>query len=257
MLTTPSATLNLRLEPAHNPAPMKATSAVDTIGPLSRGALRHDVATRLLAAIFHGDLPAGTRLVIQRLAQKLGVSSTPVREALLELEAIGIVQFLHNKGALVKPFGPKELHEIYHLRRILESEAARGACGKIDRAELDTLRGEIAALQAGRGGRWSEREMATDRQLHELIAADCGSARLADEIRRYNLLVQAGRDIVGNQRHAQEQAMRDHLAIIDALLDGDAERAAVAMASHIDSTAAVVESLMFTNRAKAAQAKVQ
>ena len=51
----------------------------------------------------------------------MGISATPIREALVELESIGVVQFVHNRGTIVKPFGPQQLREIYHLRRVLEA----------------------------------------------------------------------------------------------------------------------------------------
>jgi DNA-binding GntR family transcriptional regulator len=215
------------------------------LAPLTRGALRHDVTTRLLAAVFSGEMPPGTRLIVQKLAKSLGVSSTPVREALVELEAIGIVKFLHNRGAVIGPFGPKELREIYQLRRILEAEATRAACGQLDRAAIAKLRDEIIGLAKLSGKKWAEVEMSTDRQLHDMIATHCGSMRLADEIRRYNLLVQAGREIVGNRRHAQEVAMKDHLAILEALLAENPAAAAQAMGDHIDRTAEMVCGIIF------------
>lgn len=199
-----------------------------------------------MTEVFHGAMPAGTRLIVQKLAARFGISSTPIREALVELESVGLVRFVHNRGALIKPFGPTELRELFQIRRILESEATRGACGRIDAAALEDLReetGVLAGLQ--RGEEWSEREMAADRALHRMIAAACGSTRLADEIERYNTLVQAIREIVGNRRQAQQQAMEEHLAVIDALLAGDAEAAAAQMARHIDRTADDVEAVMF------------
>jgi DNA-binding GntR family transcriptional regulator len=189
------------------------------------------------------------RLVVHKLADRFGISSTPVREALVELEAVGMVRFVHNRGAVVKPFGPTELREVFQIRRILESEATRTACGRIDAAALEDHRRETAVL-AGltRGDEASEREMATDRRLHRMIADACGSGRLYDEIERYDALVQAIREIVGNRRQAQQRAMAEHLAVIDALLAGDARMAADEMARHIDRTADDVEAVMFARR---------
>lgn len=213
---------------------------------LARGALRHAVVNRVMAEIFHGDLPAGTRLIVQKIAARFGISATPVREALVELEAVGLVHFVHNRGAVVKPFGPGELRDVFRVRRILETESTRLACTRIDPGALRDLREETARLAGGAGGDdWAEREMAADRRLHQMTAEACGSSRLYDEIERYNSLVQALREIVGNRRQAQQRAMEEHLAVIDALLAGDPDDAAAQMGRHINRTAADVEAIVF------------
>jgi DNA-binding GntR family transcriptional regulator len=214
---------------------------------LSHGALRHQVVQRLLNAIFLGDLPSGTRLIVMKLAAHFGLSSTPVREALVELEAVGIIHFEHNRGAVVKPFGPGQLREIYQMRRILEAEAARTACGNIDKSALKNMRREMQQLLEARHDRhWAEQEMDTDRQLHSLIASSCGSERLAQEIHRYDTLVQTLRDVIGRERRAQESALAEHIAIIGTLLTDDSEAASAAMARHIDQAAESISAVLFS-----------
>ena len=204
-------------------------------GPLARGALRHDLVKQLLTDIFEGRMPAGTRFIVLSLADRFKISSTPVREALLELEAIGVAQFAHNRGAVVKPFGPADLREIYQLRRILEVEATRCACGRIDAAALEQLKAELVALRSQRRGKqWLEREMETDRELHGMISAACGSTRLAEELRRYDTLVQSLRNVVRDNCDARQEALDEHVTIIDALLADDAVAAADRMSRHVD-----------------------
>ena len=227
---------------------MATVNTLDKVGSLSPSALRHDVVSRLLRAIFQGQLPAGTHLVVQKLAKQMEVSPTPIREALVELESVGLVRFVHNCGVLVKPFGPDQLREIYHVRRILEVEAMRCVCGRLDPALLETFKREMEELSTSKhenGSEWSDRTMAIDQRLHERIASGCGNTRLADEIRRYDMLIQEIREIVGNHRQAQERALKEHLPIISALLVLDAEKAAAAMSRHIESTAKSVEAAMF------------
>ena len=213
---------------------------------LAHGALRHELAKRLLADIFQGKLPAGTRLIIQNLADRFQLSSTPVREALLELEANGVVHFVHNRGAIVKPFGPEQLREIFHLRRILETEAARLACRRVDRRQLVELRDELRGLTGQtRGGKWLEREMLADRRLHAMICNSCGNTRLIEDIRRYDSLMQVLRDVVGNRRRAANEAVKEHAAIVNAMLAGNAAATARAMARHVDRAAQSAEAAMF------------
>lgn len=208
--------------------------------------LRHNLVRHLLRLIFEGRLKEGQHLVVQRIAQKHGVSATPAREALLELNSIGVVEMMPNRGAVVRPFGAEQLRDIYQLRRILEVEAARSGCGRIDLDELAALREEMLALRTDTSADgWSDRAMSADRRLHELIAKSAGNPRLVREIERYNILVQAARDVVGNEISAQLDAIQDHLAIIDAMLANDPVGAQQTMAIHIDNAAAIFQRAMF------------
>ena len=214
--------------------------------------LRHQLVGHILRMIFEGRLQAGEHLVVQRLAQKHGVSATPAREALLELNSIGVVEMLPNRGAVVRPFGGKQLQDIYQLRRILEVEAARSCCGRIDLEQLHALRDEMISLRQDTSiDDWSEKAMSADRRLHALISKCSHNPRLEREIERYNILVQAVRDVVGNALPAQLEAIEDHLAIIDAILTGDAEGAQRAMAAHISNAEAIFMRAMFPDFALA------
>lgn len=218
--------------------------------PVRRGTIRHQVVRSLLAAIVAGRFAAGHRMVVQSLAAELGVSATPIREALVELAGIGVVDILPNRSAVCRRFDRSEIRGIYQIRRVLEVEATRDACGKIPAADLSRLEQEFVNLigcQLGTSD-CSRRAMAADMELHQLIAKHVESGRLADEITRYNLLVQVVREVVDNDLRAQEVAIAEHLEIVRALQTHQAAEAAAAMDRHIRSTAAIVETSMFSRR---------
>lgn len=215
---------------------------------LQRGGLRQDMVGQLLTAIFQGRFHANNRLIVQKLAAEFGVSATPVREALVELAGIGLVDLLPNRGAVVRPFGEKQLREIYQVRRVLEVEATREACGQIPPEMLSGLQAEMNELAAAKQGpKWVKQAMAADRSLHRLIALHCGSRRLQDEIAKYNVLVQTAREIVRNENHAIERAIHEHIAILNALAAVEPEQAGTAVSIHIKHTADMVVEAMFPN----------
>src|SRR5688500_13467728 len=111
-----------------------------------RSTLRSELVSKILGSIFSGELLGGGRLIEEEVAEKLGVSRTPVREALGELAAIGVIQLRPNHGAVVRPFGPEQLKEIYHVRRILEVEATRMAGQHIDPNAVREIRDETQRL---------------------------------------------------------------------------------------------------------------
>lgn len=206
------------------------------------GLRRQAVVRFVLTEVFQGRLRAGERLVTQALANRFGVSHTPIREALIELAGIGVVDLLPNRGAVVRRVTASDVREVCQVRRVLESLATRQACGRIDLATLHAVATEIGKLAAAdRTSETAARARDLDSRLHDLIAASCGNTLLAAEITRLKTLFRAFRDVAWEREEARNDfhrigvEAREHLAIVRALLDGDAAAARMAMARHIRS----------------------
>lgn len=221
------------------------------VEPVLRGNLRQQVTSRLMTGVFQGRFRSGQRLVVQEVARAYHASPTPVREALVELASLGLVNLLPNRGAVVQPFGRQEIREISHIRRLLEVEATRCACGRAPPEELADLERELLQLGAlPHDQAWDQWARETDTRLHQFIAESCGSRRLAAEIGRYLTLFRSLRD-VSHQRDAWTNFSRsndvpEHLAIVTALMACDADRAAMAMDRHIRSAAVQLEDVIFS-----------
>lgn len=225
---------NFQSHPALISQPTIATPAgksASTAEPI----FKPDLVRRMLLNIFGGTWKPGERLREERLAADFHVSRTPIREALQELAAIGVIELRPNCGAIVTSFGPREVEEIYEVRALLESEATRLAGGSISVEELQELQDESTELLAtsSTSPAWSHRAWSTDRRLHDLIAARCPNRRLAREIARYETFVQIVRETVGNRQHFQDTAIKEHKAVLAALLRADPAKAAAAMRTHI------------------------
>ncbi|HUG93831.1 MAG TPA: GntR family transcriptional regulator [Planctomycetaceae bacterium] len=212
------------------------------------GRRRQAIVASVLADVFQRRLAAGQHLVTQHLAERFGVSHTPVREALIVLEAMGVLDLVPNRGAVVRSVAARDIREICQVRRALECEAVRRACGRVDLAKLRALRAELermTVVPARAAERFIKSYIAKardlDSRLHDLIAASCGNAFLAKELNRLKVLFRAFRDVSwefegarNDFRRLAEEA-REHLAIVEALLDGDGRAAAKAMSRHIRS----------------------
>src|SRR4051794_8623239 len=172
------------------------------------GQRRQAIVQSVLTEVFQGRLRAGQRLTTQRLAEHLGVSHTPIREALITLAGIGIIDLLPNRGAVVRRVTPHEVREVCQVRRVLECEATRRACGRIDLAELHALATALKRLQAARpnGTRFIEEARALDSRLHDRIAESCGNAFLAQELARLKALFRGFRDVAW----AHDEARNDY-----------------------------------------------
>jgi DNA-binding GntR family transcriptional regulator len=233
--------------PASKPVPQELR--------IARSGLREQVAESLLAAVFENRFAPGEKLVVQRIAKMLGVSPTPVREALVELAGLGVVSLIPNRGAVVNPFGSAQLKEMAQVRRVLESEAARCAAGKIDRNTLQNLLAELQQLDRLKPSISRDtRARHADTSLHALIAQNCGNHRLTAEIQRYLLLFQALRNVShlrdswNNYRHSND--VPEHLQIVKALLAGKPDRAAHTMDQHIRSVERTLAGVLFTSPAR-------
>ena len=115
--------------------------------------LRDVVFNTLRQAILKGEMEPGERLMEIQLAQKLGVSRTPVREAFRQLELEGLIQIIPNKGAYVTGIKVKDIQDIYMIRSKLEGLCARWACENITKEQLEEMEEVIylAEFHAARG----------------------------------------------------------------------------------------------------------
>jgi DNA-binding GntR family transcriptional regulator len=204
-----------------------------------------------MTGIFQGRFRSGQRLIVQDIARAYQASPTPVREALVELASLGLVDLLPNRGAVVQPFGPQEIREISHIRRLLEVEAARLACGRIPAGEVAAMEEELLRLGAlPHDQAWDQSARDLDTRLHGVILDSCGSRRLAAEIDRYLTLFRSLRDVSHQQdawtNYSRSNDVPEHLAIVVALLASDADGAAQAMDRHIRSAARTLVEVIFS-----------
>ena len=227
---------------------MREPNSVNPLEQPQRLALRHHVVHSLLTAIIQGELAAGTRLITSKLAIRFGVSATPVREALVELEQSGNVEILHHRGAVVKPFGRKEVRDFYAVRRLLECEAVRLACCHVDHELLSSLRSELEPFlgESGNGrGTWIKDLLAVDRRIHRMAVDHCSNRRLAAEIDRLRIVSETMRDVVEFDHNRHKGAVVPLLDVLDAMRQHRVEAGADAMERHINLVATTVETVMF------------
>jgi DNA-binding GntR family transcriptional regulator len=136
--------------------------------------LAETAARKLRSEIVSGELPSGSRLAEAAVAQRLGVSRVPVREALVLLEREGLIEFTPTGRACVKELSPRDFEELYVLRLALEPVAARLAAPAL-KADCSRLEKNLAATRRAR----SLREVTTlDLEFHEIILEASGNRRL-------------------------------------------------------------------------------
>lgn len=219
-------------------------SISESLPPLKcdHGLRRQAIVESILSDVFHSRLRAGQHLVTRELASRFGVSHTPIREALIALAGIGIIDLLPNRGAVVRQVTRRDVREICHVRRVLECEAVRRACGRIDPAELASLTDGLKrqmAVQDSERALFVQEARELDSRLHDRIAASCGNAFLANELSRMKILFRVFRDVAwehaGSFNDYSRLAVesREHLEIVEALAAGDARAASRAMSRHI------------------------
>ncbi|MBY0322470.1 MAG: GntR family transcriptional regulator [Reyranella sp.] len=187
----------------------------------------------LLDMILRGAIGAGEPVTERLIAARLGMSRTPVREAVRRLEGEGTLLRQRNGALVVQPYSMETFLHALAVRRLLEGETARLAAGKIAPAVLAALRERIERLRReglGDGGRQD------DRDFHAAIAQASGNPVLATTIA--DLRKRTAMFRLGRLPERLDQVCDEHLAIVDALQSGDGETARAAMQSHIDNVRA-------------------
>lgn len=143
--------------------------------PVARKVLRYEIKQIITDAILNGELNPGDRIVETRIARELQVSQAPVREAIRELEQIGLVETKPYKGAFVNNICKNEVFEAYKLRSLIEGHAAREVANKIDGQILAEFEKLIEKMKESASNQERTAFIENDVAFHELIIKSTGS----------------------------------------------------------------------------------
>ncbi|HKM33766.1 MAG TPA: GntR family transcriptional regulator [Lachnospiraceae bacterium] len=197
--------------------------------------LRDVVFSTLRQAILTGDLKPGERLMEIHLANRLGVSRTPIREAMRKLELEGLVTMIPRRGAEVAQITEKSLKDVLEVRRALDALSVELACDRINEEELRALEEACSAFEVATRTHDTKKIAQADVALHDIIVKATANNRLtqlvnnlAEQMYRYRFEY-----IKDESCHAQ--LIEEHRIIYNSIYNKDKETAARTAKLHIDN----------------------
>jgi DNA-binding GntR family transcriptional regulator len=204
--------------------------------PLTTTSLRDDAGRVIRTAITGGDLAPGSMYSATWIAERLGISVTPVREAMLDLVRSGLVEPVRNRGFRVVTVAEEDLDEINELRVLLEVPIMHRVVENASEADLDSLQEEVTAIEAAAAVGDVPGLLVADREFHLRLVALSGNARLLALVSVLRDQTQAaGLRTMADGGHL-EAAAKEHADILQAVRDRDVERAEAVMRAHLEHT---------------------
>ena len=209
--------------------------------------LRDVVFNTLRQAILKGELAPGERLMEIQLAEKLGVSRTPIREAIRKLELEGLVLMIPRKGAEVAKISEKSLRDVLEVRRSLEELAIELACQRMTDEEIDQLEQRQNAFKNAihKGNAMNIAE--TDEAFHDVIYLATDNQKLIQLLSNLGEQMYRYRVEYLKRSDFHQQLIDEHEEIIQTIETGQKDKAAKVVCQHVDNQ---VEAVIDTIRTK-------
>jgi DNA-binding GntR family transcriptional regulator len=206
------------------------------LGRLETTNLRARARAMIRSSIIAGTLQPGRIYSVAFFAGQLGVSATPVREALFDLASEGLVEVVRNRGFVVPVLGESDLDEIYEIRTLLEVPSIGRLAGHLDRQTEAACRSHARQNEKAAATGDVDAFLETDRLFHGTLLGALGNGRLADLIGRFRDLARLTglTELAGSPRLTT--TAREHQLLLDAVVEGDAEHAMRLMRRHLEHT---------------------
>lgn len=192
------------------------------------------VLEQLRTRIVSGQLPPGQAVRQDAIAQQLGVSRVPLREALKTLEAEGQVVYQPHRGYSVAELALADLLEVYRMRELLEAEAITVAAGAYTESDLTRITEAQADVETAADSEDLVNMTAANRRFHFALLEPAGMPRLLRVVRTLWDATDAYRAVYYNSGDNRELVRREHTDIVAAARDGDADELARSLAVHRD-----------------------
>lgn len=204
------------------------------------GPVRQQVVNSLREAITSGRFEPGRRLVERDLCELLGVSRPPVREALRQLDAEGLITTVANKGPVVTRLDPHTVRSLYEVRAALEATAAKAFASNASDAQVERLVAQLGTLRTSYAeGDLSDR-MSVKNAFYEILMEGGGNDVLPAMFRTINARINVMRKVSLADPGRLPQSLREIERIVEAIRQRDAEQAFRLSLDHVERAAAVV-----------------
>ncbi len=198
-----------------------------------RGRVFHKIRDDIL----EGKYEMGEEIRETRIAGELGVSRTPVREAIRQLELEGLVSVILNKGAVVTGISPQDIEDIYNIRTLIEGLASRWAAEKISPRELKELEDIVDLTEFYINRQETEDLVVLDNRFHEILYESSHSKPLQHILSPFHHYVQNARRTSLSTPGRAEKALAEHKKILQALKAKDADLAEATTNQHVKNAA--------------------
>jgi len=205
---------------------------MDVLAPSSTrrsGQLSEEIEERIVT----GAYPPGTRLDEQELADSFGVSRTPVREALIQLASIGLVEIKPRRGATVPEVGADRVCEMFEVMAELEAMCGRLAARRITPSEQYALQQAHHACEAARDANTPDVYYQLNEVFHQRIYDASHNAFLAEQATALHRRLRPYRRLQLRVRNRMASSFNEHQAIVDAIVKGDSDLAATQLRAHV------------------------
>lgn len=203
-------------------------------GRVGKTDLRSRVFVQLEQGIVDGQYPAGSSLTEKQLCEELGVSRTPLREALCQLELEGLVEFIPNKGAIVLGISQRDIDDIYTIKQSLDRLSASLATQRATPAELTELEEIIGLTEFYSTKGLLDKVVELDFRFHDTICKVGKNRPLRSMTGNFNRFVKMARHRSLARPGRIEHMLTEHRAILGAIASGDCELAERLAAEHIN-----------------------
>jgi DNA-binding GntR family transcriptional regulator len=204
---------------------------------MTRAVRLGDIAYDSLRRLITQELAPGTRLSEAELASSLGMSKTPVRDALRHLQSEGYIVVIPNVGYLIPHISYRDVREVFEIRQAIEGEAASLAAVRLDQTVLDGLERRLAELRAAEADRGSAITGLAEFGflLHAQVIAGADNGRLARLLESLRGQIERATAPLLRDAARHRQSLDEHARLLDALLQRDCAAAREAMTDHLRS----------------------
>ena len=234
--------------------PDTALPEASNVTSLAAHRLLHEtVISQLRDLIVQGELAPETKLNERVLAEKLGISRTPLREAIKFLASEGLVELLPNRGTVVAPLKPEKMREVFVVLGALEALAGDLACRNASDADI----AEIKALHYHMLAHHARGELVEyfrcNQQIHIKLMECAGNATLTQVYRGLNAHVRRARYMANLSKERWDKAVQEHEEMLDALIRRDGARLQVLLRDHLANKLVLVMEALNAKKTEDAQ----